>query len=175
MRIVAFRHMVAAIFAIPAMLSTATAQELSDKTIIYKIAGVWAGTYKIFIAASGKVYETDMMTSKDTSPSGTVYEPGKILNETNSFIDTTGGRYICDVTSEAKLSAMTLSLEAKSRCSWPKNPKANGIFYRQVVVQFAGESCRTEVRRRSDDFPRWSTNNSIACRIEEGNKLAPTR
>ncbi len=151
----------------------AEAQSLSGKTIIYSTSGVVGGTYSIYIAPSGNVYETNI--SGDKSLSGVKYQLGGSTTQRNAYTDTMGNRYSCDVRSSARLSAAVLSLSARYACSWGVGSSLNGNYERQITVQLQGDACQVTSHQRREGHGTAVSQISTSCTLQTGNRLSPVR
>jgi len=120
--------------------TAAGAQGVRDKTIVYRTSGVLGGTYKIYIAPSGTVFETNL--SGGGGLSGYKYRIGRTITEKNSYTGTAGDHFTCDVRSTASLSKAILELQAHSSCFWGRGSALNGNFNHRVRVEMDGDHCR---------------------------------
>lgn len=155
-----------ALLAAPAV--AAQAQSLDNTTIIYTVPGIGGGTFKVYFARSGNIYETNI--SGGSGPHGVHYRLGRTVNETVSSKDVTGGSLTCSTRSRASIAGRTIHLDADGDCKFAMS-FLDGKFTHKVTIRIDGNSCSVTRAQKNVKMGAASSAVASSCSIQRGNQI----
>jgi hypothetical protein len=146
----------------------AQAQSLDNTTILYTVPGLSGGSFKVYFARSGNIYETNL--SGGGGPSGAHYQLGRTLTETVKSTDVTGGSLTCTTRSRASITGRTIHLQADMDCKFAMS-FLDGKFTHKSTIRIDGNSCSVTRASQNLKMGAASSGTSSSCSIQRGNLI----